>query len=69
MLAEMTPKLRAIPEAVIIPVNPPSIPGWARTGGFEFWLQSTGDGTYQQLEARARPSSPRRGQRARSWAA
>jgi len=41
-------------EGLVIPVNPPSIPGLGTTGGFEFWLQSTGDGTYQQLEARAR---------------
>ncbi len=37
-------------DGVAIPINPPSIPGLGTTGGFEFWLQSTGDGTYQQLE-------------------
>ncbi|PVX82669.1 efflux RND transporter permease subunit [Paraburkholderia unamae] len=37
-------------EGVIVPLNPPSIPGLGTTGGFEFWLQSTGDGNYQQLE-------------------
>src|SRR5262249_43810858 len=41
-------------EGVVIPVNPPSIPGLGTTGGFEFWLQSTGDATYQQLEERTR---------------
>ncbi|SOZ57510.1 component of acridine efflux pump, similar to acrB (RND family) [Cupriavidus taiwanensis] len=37
-------------DGVVIPLNPPSIPGLGTTGGFEFWLQSTADGTYQQLE-------------------
>ncbi|WP_404993294.1 efflux RND transporter permease subunit [Cupriavidus pauculus] len=41
-------------EGLVIPVNPPSIPGLGTTGGFEFWLQATGDGTYQQLEERVR---------------
>lgn len=41
-------------EGLVIPVNPPSIPGLGTTGGFEFWLQSTGDATYQQLEERVR---------------
>lgn len=39
-------------DGVTIPINPPSIPGLGTTGGFEFWLQSTADGTYQQLEER-----------------
>ncbi|HKE48944.1 MAG TPA: efflux RND transporter permease subunit, partial [Rhodanobacteraceae bacterium] len=51
-------------EGVVVPVNPPSIPGLGTTGGFEFWLQSTGNGSYGDLEkvvrafmakARARP--------------
>ncbi|WP_454765119.1 efflux RND transporter permease subunit [Cupriavidus campinensis] len=50
MLAEMTPKLRAIPEAVIIPVNPPSIPGLGSQGGFEFWIQNRGTGNTAELE-------------------
>ncbi|SOZ36252.1 efflux RND transporter permease subunit [Cupriavidus neocaledonicus] len=37
-------------DGAVIPINPPSIPGLGTTGGFEFWLQSTADGTYQQLE-------------------
>ncbi|MBB2921001.1 efflux RND transporter permease subunit [Cupriavidus alkaliphilus] len=41
-------------DGVVIPINPPSIPGLGSTGGFEFWLQSTGDGTYQQLEGKVR---------------
>jgi len=41
-------------EGIVVPVNPPSIPGLGTTGGFEFWLQSTGDSTYPQLEERVR---------------
>ncbi|MEJ8846271.1 multidrug efflux RND transporter permease subunit [Variovorax rhizosphaerae] len=37
-------------KSVMIPMNPPSIPGLGTTGGFEFWIQSEGDGTLQQLE-------------------
>jgi len=37
-------------EAVMIPVNPPSIPGLGTTGGFEFWVQSEGDAPLQRLE-------------------
>ncbi|WP_423192498.1 efflux RND transporter permease subunit [Cupriavidus sp. H18C2] len=54
MLQAMTPKLRAIPEAVIIPVNPPSIPGLGSQGGFEFWVQSRGTGNTAELEAATR---------------
>ena len=41
-------------DGVVVPLNPPSIPGLGTTGGFEFWLQSTGDGNYQQLEEKVR---------------
>jgi multidrug efflux pump len=37
-------------EGLLIPVNPPSIPGLGTTGGFEFWIQSEGDATLQKLE-------------------
>ncbi|WP_027794763.1 efflux RND transporter permease subunit [Paraburkholderia acidipaludis] len=37
-------------DGVVVPVNPPSIPGLGTTGGFQFWLQSTGNGSLQQLE-------------------
>jgi multidrug efflux pump len=38
-------------EGLMIPVNPPSIPGLGTTGGFEFWVQSEGGASLQQLEA------------------
>ncbi len=44
----------AFTDGVVVPLNPPSIPGLGTTGGFEFWLQSTGDGNYQQLEQKVR---------------
>ncbi|SFM87838.1 efflux RND transporter permease subunit [Variovorax sp. OV329] len=37
-------------DSLMIPVNPPSIPGLGTTGGFEFWVQSEGDAPLQRLE-------------------
>lgn len=39
---QTAPKLATIREAVVIPINPPSIPGLGNQGGFEFWIQSKG---------------------------
>ena len=36
-------------QALVVPINPPAIPGLGTTGGFEFWIQDTGNGTPQQL--------------------
>ncbi|HTJ92978.1 MAG TPA: efflux RND transporter permease subunit, partial [Pararobbsia sp.] len=41
--------LSSVQEGVIIPINPPAIPGLGTTGGTEMWIQSTGDGTIAQL--------------------
>jgi multidrug efflux pump len=41
--------LSKIKEGIILPVNPPSIPGLGTTGGTEMWIQSKGDGTIAQL--------------------
>ncbi|SEC74993.1 multidrug efflux pump [Burkholderia sp. WP9] len=38
-----------VKEGVVIPVNPPSIPGLGTTGGTEVWIQSKGDATVAQL--------------------
>jgi multidrug efflux pump len=43
-----------IREGFATPINPPPIPGLGTTGGFEFWVQSQGDGTIQQLEEQIR---------------
>lgn len=40
-----------IKEGIVIPLNPPSIPGLGTTGGFEFYIQSMGGGSSQDLEA------------------
>ncbi|MFC0665863.1 efflux RND transporter permease subunit [Azotobacter chroococcum] len=41
--------LSQVREGLILPVNPPSIPGLGTTGGMEVWIQSKGDGTVSQL--------------------
>ncbi|RKP43605.1 efflux RND transporter permease subunit [Trinickia fusca] len=56
--------LSKIQEGIVIPVNPPSIPGLGTTGGTEMWIESQGDGSIEQLasvvqdfvqKAKARP--------------
>jgi multidrug efflux pump len=37
-------------EGIVMPVNPPSIPGLGTTGGFEFWVQSQGDAPLSKME-------------------
>jgi multidrug efflux pump len=43
--------LSKVKGGIILPVNPPSIPGLGTTGGTEMWIQSKGDGTIAQLAA------------------
>ncbi len=43
-------KLAGVKESILIPLNPPSIPGLGTTGGFEFYIQSMGSGTPQDLQ-------------------
>lgn len=43
--------LSRIREGIVIPVNPPSIPGLGTTGGTEVWVQSKGDASIPQLAA------------------
>ncbi|MGF6551883.1 efflux RND transporter permease subunit [Paraburkholderia youngii] len=38
-----------VQEGIVLPVNPPSIPGLGTTGGTEVWIQSKGDGNISQL--------------------
>jgi multidrug efflux pump len=42
-------KMMQIKEGLAFPINPPPIPGLGSIGGFEFWVQSQGTGTYRQL--------------------
>ncbi len=51
ILMGVAPKLAAIPQATIIPFNPPPIPGLGSTGGFEFVLQDTENRSPQTLAA------------------
>jgi multidrug efflux pump len=41
--------LSALNQGIVLPVNPPSIPGLGTTGGIEAWVQSTGDASITQL--------------------
>ena len=49
VLQRTGPQLKAIREAVVVPLNPPPIPGLGNQGGFEFWIQSRGQGNVPQL--------------------
>lgn len=50
LFAFVGPKLKALQEGVVIPINPPSIPGLGSQGGFEFWVQNRGQGGITRLE-------------------
>jgi len=50
VLDEARRKYAGIKEGLVIPLNPPSIPGLGTTGGFEFYIQSKGSGSPQDLE-------------------
>ncbi|CAG9232384.1 Efflux pump membrane transporter BepE [Paraburkholderia tropica] len=54
LIREANKAFSSFKDGAVVPLNPPSIPGLGTTGGFEFWLQSTGDGNYQQLEEKVR---------------
>jgi multidrug efflux pump len=54
LIREANKAFSGFKDGAVVPLNPPSIPGLGTTGGFEFWLQSTGDGNYQQLEGKVR---------------
>ncbi|WP_158935781.1 efflux RND transporter permease subunit [Burkholderia sp. S171] len=51
VLIDAYEKLSGVKEGIILPVNPPSIPGLGTTGGTEMWIQSKGDATIPQLAA------------------
>ena len=44
------PRFREMREGIVIPINPPSIPGLGTQGGFEFWVQNRGQGGAARLE-------------------
>ena len=39
----------AIRGGLVVPVNPPAIPGLGITAGFQMWIEQKGSGNYQQL--------------------
>ena len=49
LIAEARKAYTAIDEALVVPVNPPAIPGLGVTAGFEMWIQQKGGGSYAQL--------------------
>jgi multidrug efflux pump len=49
VLIDAFKNLSGVREGIILPVNPPSIPGLGTTGGTEMWIQSKGDATIPQL--------------------
>ena len=49
VLVDAYEHLSQVKEGIILPVNPPSIPGLGTTGGTEMWIQSKGDATIAQL--------------------
>lgn len=50
VLENLRHKFSAIKQGIVLPLNPPSIPGLGSTGGFEFYIQSMGGGSSQELE-------------------
>jgi hydrophobe/amphiphile efflux-1 (HAE1) family protein len=51
VLHDLTKELSSIPEAQVLPFNPPSIQGLGTVGGFEFWIVNEGEGGNEQLES------------------
>jgi multidrug efflux pump len=49
VIASIRPKLAGIQDAIVIPLNPPPIPGLGMQGGFELWVQDLRGGEPQRL--------------------
>jgi hydrophobe/amphiphile efflux-1 (HAE1) family protein len=54
VLADSRKKLAGVKEGLIIPLNPPSIPGLGTTGGFEFYIQDKGGSSPRALEEKVK---------------
>jgi multidrug efflux pump len=50
LIAGSMREFSGIREAVVMAINPASIPGLGSTGGFELWIQSRGEGDAAKLE-------------------
>jgi multidrug efflux pump len=64
VIAAAQREFQTIKGGVVVPVNPPAIPGLGITAGFQIWIEQKGSGTYEQLsniveeiiaKAKARP--------------
>jgi len=51
VITEAYTELSQVREGIIIPINPPSIPGLGTTGGLEAYIQAKGDGGLAQTAA------------------
>ena len=49
LIAAIKPKVAAIEDAIVIPLNPPPIPGLGTQGGFELWVQDLTGGDPMRL--------------------
>ena len=50
VIKDLGRKLFTLKDGISFPLNPPSIPGLGSTGGFEFYIQSKGGGSPQELQ-------------------
>jgi multidrug efflux pump len=62
LFAFVAPRLASIREGIVIPINPPPIPGLGTQGGFEYWLQNRGQGGVAELQRVTRELSTAAGQ-------
>lgn len=49
VLTSVYEKSKALESGITIPIAPPAIPGIGKSGGFEFWIQQTGNGEPTEL--------------------
>jgi multidrug efflux pump len=49
VIASIRPKFASIEDAIVIPINPPPIPGLGMQGGFEMWVQDLTGGEPARL--------------------
>jgi hydrophobe/amphiphile efflux-1 (HAE1) family protein len=50
VLKKLAGNFSKLPDALILPFNPPSIQGLGTVGGFEFWIQNRGNGEVTTLQ-------------------
>jgi multidrug efflux pump len=51
VIAEARKRYAGVLGGLVVPVNPPAIPGLGITSGFQLWVEQKGGGTYSQLSA------------------